>query len=285
MTLTPPSKNEVLTWPHVKDLVHSRLLTFFKTQKTPDFIQDQCFYAMGGKYVRSYLSYLSCRFFYVEDMDWISAAAAVELIHSYSLIHDDLPCMDNASLRRHQPSFWKKYGEQNAVLMGDALLTEAFNLLSHANLYPIQLLNLIRVLSKMAGLKGMVQGQYLDLQSKTPTQADRLKTGGLFAYCLSVGPILADQDYKPFYDLGLELGEVYQLIDDKLDKQGKEIKTGKSVKKDDGKLKVIDLLSLTEYQDLIDEKKDRILTTLRQKTPDFDPVFDDFLEGLLDRKG
>lgn len=138
------------------------------------------------------------------------SACAVELIHSYSLIHDDLPCMDNADTRRGRPSCHKKFGEATAVLAGDALLTLAFEILPDAES--------ARVLARLAGYRGMVGGQSLDLQKDADIrEIHKKKTAALFAASAELGAIASGKYRREMRSYGHSLGLLFQAVDDLLD--------------------------------------------------------------------
>jgi geranylgeranyl diphosphate synthase type II len=147
---------------------------------------------------------------------------AVETIHTYSLVHDDLPCMDDDDIRRGQPTNHVKFSEDMALLAGDSLLTESFLMLARA--YPEQAGELIELVSDGAGLNGMIRGQVLDLGKGKVTESladlielHQLKTGRLIALCLAGPAILAGRPWREFFELGLELGLAFQVKDDLLD--------------------------------------------------------------------
>ena len=177
----------------------------------------------------------------------INICAAVECIHSYSLIHDDLPCMDNDSIRRGKPSTHIKYGEASAVLAGSSLLTLAFEIITEKK-YPISsnLKNeLVRFLARCSGHTGIAEGQELDLKFekkkkkiKQIIDMQKKKTGKLFNFCLYAVATIAnksEKEKKLFSYLGEDIGLLFQLSDDFLDKKGSSKLMGKPVKKDNKK--------------------------------------------------
>jgi len=153
---------------------------------------------------------------------------ALELIHTYSLIHDDLPCMDDDDIRRKKPSLHKAYSESTAVLTGDFLLTLAFEVLANApDITSEQKLKLISCLSQRAGEKGMIGGQVLDIAYQgnfdsltTLVDTHRKKTGALFKAAFEFGAILCNQPLETFQEMGDHLGLAYQIVDDLLDQDG-----------------------------------------------------------------
>jgi geranylgeranyl pyrophosphate synthase len=172
-----------------------------------------------------------------------SAACAVELLHTYSLIHDDLPAMDDDDLRRGKPSLHKAYDEATAILVGDGLQARAFELLAEApGLSDAQRIAMIKVLAAAAGLRGMVGGQYIDIQA-TDTDMDlaalqtmhALKTGALIRASLAIGGIAAGADQKQLSALdnyGTHIGLAFQVTDDILDVEGNSATLGKTQGKD-----------------------------------------------------
>jgi farnesyl diphosphate synthase len=215
-----------------------------------DFPEKKLFDAMrygalgGGKRLRPFLVLNSARIFGVDDDCALRAAAAVECVHCYSLIHDDLPAMDDADLRRGQPTVHKKYDEATAVLAGDALLTLAFEILADPRTHedPQVRCRLVTALAKASGVHGMVGGQMLDLIAETTaldigavTRLQRLKTGELIAFSVEAGAILgktSTQHHNALRAYAHDLGLAFQVIDDLLDAEGTEAETGKSVGRD-----------------------------------------------------
>ncbi|BET36741.1 MULTISPECIES: polyprenyl synthetase family protein [Wolbachia] len=166
-----------------------------------------------AKHIRSFLVIASSSIFNIKVEKAITAAAAIEFIHAYSLIHDDLPCMDNSDTRRGQPSCHKKFGEATAVLAGDALLTLAFEVLSLLNC------EIIKVLSQAIGMKGMVGGQILDIGADFDKikEIHLMKTAKLFAASCEIGAIIGgatDKEREALYNYGINLGLIFQAKDD-----------------------------------------------------------------------
>jgi geranylgeranyl diphosphate synthase type II len=191
----------------------------------------------GGKRFRPVLSLLIAEAFGVGPQRVLPLACAIEFIHTYSLIHDDLPCMDNDDIRRGEPTNHKVFGETTALLAGDALLTEAFLVLSHSyENEPQVAVQLIALLSKAAGIQGMVGGQAIDLKSKDGnlTQADLVemhakKTGALIriaAEGAGVACELTKDKTELCRKFGEALGLAFQIADDLLDSSGAQIEKG-----------------------------------------------------------
>ena len=215
-----------------------------------DFPERKLFDAMrygalnGGKRLRPFLVMSSAKIFGVADDCALRAAAAVECIHCYSLVHDDLPAMDNSDLRRGKPTAHKQFDEATAILAGDALLTLAFEILADSRTHedPQVRCKLVTALAKASGVHGMVGGQMLDLIAETTaldigaiTRLQRLKTGELIAFSAEAGAILGKasvQHHNALRAYAHDLGLAFQIIDDLLDAEGTEEETGKSVGRD-----------------------------------------------------
>ena len=186
----------------------------------------------NGKYVRPQLLFSTLKFFNLFVKKYYSFALAVEMIHTYSLIRDDLPCMDDDDFRRGKPSLHKQYDEGMAVLVGDSLLSDAFFILSqHPN--KKEAMMAIRCLSQCIGSQGMVYGQILDLKNKNEVdlsnekrfKIDVLKTGKLFEYCLTLPAMLTNQTQDKIellQQLAHVLGIIYQIKDDLEDRHNQD---------------------------------------------------------------
>jgi farnesyl diphosphate synthase len=198
----------------------------------------------GGKRFRPFLVVASGALFDVSEAVCLRVGTAVELIHSYSLIHDDLPCMDDDALRRGKPSCHVAFGEALAILVGDALMPLAFELLANATTHPDAAVRatLVSGLAVAAGARGMVGGQVLDLAAESMSldtgavaRLERLKTGALIAFCCDAGAILGhaqDAERRALAAYAHDLGLVYQMADDLLDAEGDAASVGKAVHKD-----------------------------------------------------
>ncbi|MEM9710388.1 MAG: farnesyl diphosphate synthase [Pseudomonadota bacterium] len=211
----------------------------------------------GGKRLRGFLVLESADLFGISAVAALPSAGAIEAIHAYSLIHDDLPCMDDDDLRRGEPTIHVKWDEATAVLAGDALQSYAFGLLAKEDCHPDPEIRvrLIAGLAAAAGAEGMVLGQALDMAAETATRALTLdeisalqahKTGALISWSAQAGAILADMDPGPLARYADALGLAFQIADDILDVEGDETATGKRVGKDDaaGKATFVSLLGL-----------------------------------------
>jgi farnesyl diphosphate synthase len=195
-----------------------------------------------GKRLRPLLVIASSRLFGVSRRSALQVAAAIEMVHAYSLIHDDLPAMDNSDLRRGRPTCHKQFDDATAVLAGDGLLTMAFELLSHPDTHgdPAVRCELISALAGAAGGAGMVGGQMIDLLAErlpdldigAITRLQRMKTGALIAFSCEAGAILAKAPADPRTALrgyAHDLGLAFQIADDLLDVEGSAEETGKPV--------------------------------------------------------
>ena len=204
----------------------------------------------GGKKIRSKVLVDVGSIFNVDYKTLIKVGAAVECIHAYSLIHDDLPCMDNDKLRRGKLSTHIKFGESTAVLAGNSLLTMAFEILSDNSLKINEKikLNLIKRLSECSGHMGIAGGQFLDLRfEKKKISKNKIidmelkKTGKLFSFCCMAPLIIKNKDIKViqlFGKIGSDIGLLFQIADDFIDYKGSTKKAGKKTKKDQKKGKV-----------------------------------------------
>jgi farnesyl diphosphate synthase len=215
--------------------------------------------ALGqGKRLRPFLVVESAALFGVSRQHALRAGAALECVHCYSLVHDDLPAMDDDDLRRGKPTAHKAFDEATAILAGDALLTFAFEILSdeatHPN--PDVRLKLISGLSKAAGVAGMVGGQMLDIEAETRIDSvlsdisliQSLKTGALFRYACEAGAIMGHADPSPLRHYADKIGLAFQIADDILDVESTPEALGKATQKDRimGKATFVDLLGLDE---------------------------------------
>lgn len=191
----------------------------------------------GGKRLRPQLAMMAAAAFGGREEDALPYGAAIECIHTYSLIHDDLPCMDDDDLRRGRPTCHKQFDEATAVLAGDGLLTLAFSIAANAPLSCEQNLAAVRVLSESAGAYGMVEGQVLDMTIKGADvekilEMYRYKTGALLRAAVSLGVIAAGGKGDELDAYAVNLGVAFQLEDDILDICGNTEKLGKPINSD-----------------------------------------------------
>ncbi|HAD86821.1 MAG TPA: farnesyl-diphosphate synthase, partial [Rhodospirillaceae bacterium] len=200
----------------------------------------------GGKRVRPFLVTQSAALFGVDRVSALRAAAAVEMVHCYSLVHDDLPAMDDDDLRRGQPTCHIKFDDATAILAGDALLTMAFQVLADPATHtdPSVRADLVLALSKAAGAHGMVGGQMMDIWAEENelnvaqiTRLQRMKTGELIAVSAEAGAILgkASEDARAaLHAYAHDIGLAFQIADDLLDVEGDAATVGKATGKDAG---------------------------------------------------
>lgn len=212
-----------------RNLIEENIMTFVPaTGPAYATVAEAMRYSLeaGGKRVRPVLTLEFCRILGGDIESALPFAAAVEFIHTYSLIHDDLPCMDNDDFRRGKPSSHKKFGEANALLSGDALLTHAFSCLVRSKSDSKQILSAVRVLSGFSGVNGMIGGQVIDLDGEGKHLSldelflmDKLKTAALIECACSLGCIAAGrEDVIPQVCVFAEnLGIAFQIVDDVLD--------------------------------------------------------------------
>ena len=210
----------------------------------PDTLHDAMLYSLhaGGKRLRPIMVVLACEACHGERIDALPAAAAIELIHTYSLIHDDLPAMDDDDLRRGRPTNHKVFGEGVAILAGDALLTYAFHILARHVRKDSLIRELVMELSYAAGAPGMIGGQAADLLNEyTPGDLDTVnyihthKTAMMFSTACRMGALCADADHchiDMLGDFGLKIGLAFQIIDDMLDITATDKQMGKRTGKD-----------------------------------------------------
>ena len=243
MVIQKSSTKIALELDNFESLVDKRLNSIFqKLIKNQNTIDESISYALSnpGKRIRPTLVFLVGDFLGIEASRLESVAGAIELIHTYSLVHDDLPCMDDDDLRRGKPTLHKQFNESTAVLAGDALQTLAFNLiLEDENLDSTEKQELLSDLAKRIGPEGMVLGQNLDIEyeKKNPSfdeiiEMNRLKTGLLIEFSILSSFYLKGDLTKDWYQLAKNIGISFQLIDDLLDLSETTEKIGKTAKKD-----------------------------------------------------
>ena len=216
----------------------------------------------GGKKIRSKVLIDFGSLLSIEYKTLIAIGASVECIHAYSLIHDDLPCMDNDKIRRGKPSTHIKFGESTAVLAGNSLLTMAFEILSSPTLKISEKIkiNLIQKLSECSGHLGIAGGQYLDLSyEKKKISKNKIiemeikKTGKLFSFCCAAPVIIKNKNIKEikfFENIGSDIGLLFQIADDLIDFKGNSKIAGKKTGKDQKKGKAT-LISSLGYMNAI----------------------------------
>ena len=255
------------------------LIKFLKRQKKSLLIKPMKYGAIsGGKKIRSTIIFDTGRIFNIREKKLLNICVAVECIHSYSLIHDDLPCMDDDRFRRGKPSTHIKFGEASAVLAGSSLLTLAFEIIADKKylLDPKIKNEIIRSLASCSGHTGIAGGQELDLKFENKKKKfnqiidmQRKKTGKLFNFCLYAVAVIAkktENEKKSLSNLGEDIGLLFQLADDFLDKKGSKKLAGKPVKKDNkkGKSTLISLIGEKKAYSYANNLKKKILRNLKK---------------------
>lgn len=242
---------------HAASLTEARLQAEIATQPASTVRDAMAYAARGGKKLRGFLVLESARLHGLGQELAVQPAAAIEAVHAYSLVHDDLPAMDDDSLRRGQPTVHVKWDEATAVLVGDALQALAFGLLARDDAAPTPQarLDLLATLAHAAGASGMVLGQALDIAAETAptpltldqiTQLQAGKTGALITWSACAGARMAGADTGPLAAYAGALGLAFQIADDILDIEGDPALAGKRLQKDQaaGKATFVSLLGL-----------------------------------------
>ena len=255
----------------------------------------------GGKRLRPFLVYETAKLFDIDFEDSIRTAVALEMLHSYSLIHDDLPAMDNDDLRRGKPTCHKQFDEATAILAGDGLLTYAFEILSSPRTCEdtSTRCELISLLASGAGaFDGMVAGQMLDLVAENLPQSEEsehlikhieeMKTGRLIRFACEAGAVLGHADYpqrQAIIDYSRKIGIAFQIADDILDVEGEQALVGKTLNKDasQGKVTFVSLYGLENAKQiakqLISEAK-KIISVFGNKSQNLQ----DLAQYIIERK-
>ena len=256
------------------------LLQYFKKQDTKSYLLKPMKYGLfpGGKGFRSKIIADTGKIFNINYHILRALSAAVECVHSYSLIHDDLPSMDDDDMRRGKLSTHKKFGESTAILSGNSLLTLAFEILSDKKLKLKSKIKteLIYSLAICSGHSGMAGGQYLDLNFEHKkvnksllTEMQNKKTGKLFSFCCGSSAIIKEKKLSVKRDLnqiGLQMGLLYQISDDLIDVRGNSNKVGKLTKKDikRGKATLINLLGYNNALEFAYSLKNKIVNKIKK---------------------
>ena len=255
------------------------LIKFLNKQKKSLLVKPMKYGVIsGGKKIRSTIILDTGKIFNVENKKLLNICAAVECIHSYSLIHDDLPCMDNDAFRRGKPSSHIKFGEASAVLAGSSLLTLAFEIIADKKyILNSKIKNdIIKFLASCSGHTGIAGGQELDLKFENKKKRfnqiidmQKKKTGKLFNFCMyAVGAVARVRPKEKLFlsNLGEDIGLLFQLADDFLDRQGSKKKLGKPVKKDNkkGKSTIINLVGQKKAYLYANNLKRKILRKLEK---------------------
>jgi farnesyl diphosphate synthase len=213
---------------------------------SPRLLSSMRYAALGaGKRLRPFLVIESARLLNVPSASALRVGAALECVHCYSLVHDDLPAMDNDDLRRGKPTVHRKFDEATAILAGDSLLTLAFEILAHGETHPDAGVRnaLVLELAKASGKDGMAGGQMLDIEAEAETSAplehiiriQAHKTGALFRFACEAGAIMAGVDRAPLRRYADDIGLAFQITDDLLDLESTPQQLGKATQKDAGK--------------------------------------------------
>lgn len=242
----------------------------------------------GGKHFRAQLCLGTTEALTPQKLEnALPIALAIEMIHSYSLIHDDLPSVDNADFRRGIATIHKKYDEVTAILVGDALNTEAFYRISKANLDDNIKIKCIEILSQNAGSSGMVLGQAIDcffekkrLEISQVEFLHRHKTGALIAASLKLGAIIAEIEPKKadeLYEIGLKLGLAFQINDDLIDATSTDEKAGKPVGHDEFKNSFTNLIGVENSQ----KRMQNLITQIEQDCQNFAPNLQNLIKNLI----
>jgi farnesyl diphosphate synthase len=227
----------------------------------------------GGKRMRAFLVLETASLFDVAPIDAARVAASVEMLHAYSLVHDDLPAMDDDDLRRGKPTTHRAFDEATAILAGDALLTRAFELLAEPATHPDAEARcaLVMALGLASGAGGMAGGQMIDMASEglelgaaEVTRLQALKTGRLFQYSVEAGAILGGADLaqrRALASYGADIGTAFQVADDILDTEGTAEQIGKTAGKDAaaGKATMVSVLGVIQARALAAELSDRAI--------------------------
>lgn len=242
------------------------------SQQKPERLHQAMRYTTldGGKRVRPLLVFAAGALFDANHSLLIRAATAVEMIHVYSLVHDDMPCMDDDALRRGKPTVHVKYDDATALLVGDALQAQAFSVLSESNGNPASILAMVRLLAHAAGSAGMCAGQAIDLASigiplSLPDleQMHRLKTGAILRASVFLGAmcgkVLTPEEVFALEAYSRAVGLAFQVVDDILDATADSVTLGKTAGKDaaDNKPTYVSILGLEKSQELAEELREK----------------------------
>ena len=274
------------------------LIKFLKKQQSSLLVRPMKYGVIsGGKKIRSTIIFDAGKIFNISEKKLINICAAVECIHSYSLIHDDLPCMDNDTIRRGKPATHIKFGEASAVLAGSSLLTLAFEIIADKkySLNPKAKNEIIKFLSSCSGHTGIAGGQELDLKFENKKKGinqiidmQKKKTGKLFNFCLYAVGVVAKKNTKDklfLSNLGEEIGLLFQIADDFLDFRGLKKLLGKSVKKDHkkGKSNLLNLMGEKKAYLFANNLKRKILRKLEKHGKNAKELIST-IEFILERK-
>ena len=279
-------------------VVDKFLVKFLNKQKPSSLVNPMQYGVIsGGKKIRSTIIFDAGKMFNISEKKLINICAAVECIHSYSLIHDDLPCMDNDTVRRGKPATHIKFGEASAVLAGSSLLTLAFEIIVDKKylLNPKAKNEIIKSLASCSGHTGIAGGQELDLKFENKKKGikeiidmQKKKTGKLFNFCLHAVGVVSKKNIKEklfLSNLGEEIGLLFQLADDFLDYNGSKKLLGKPVKKDHkkGKSTLLNLMGEKKAYLFANNLKRKILRKLEKHGKNAKELIST-IEFILERK-
>ncbi len=283
---------------HIRKTVEKRIAEHIVIQQSPQKkLFEAALYSLNspGKRLRPILTILAAEMFGVDISISLDPAIAIEMIHTYSLIHDDLPCMDDDDLRRGLPTLHKAYDEAHATLTGDFLLTYAFEILSQSKTSDYQKVKLIEMIAKRAGGNGMIAGQVADLafEGKTISKKELFfmhshKTAHLISACFECAALLGDatqEERENLFILGQNVGLAYQIIDDILDETSSTASLGKTVGSDRSHQKassivVLGLEKAKSYAKILQLKALQNLDSLKRESPRLKA----FISKLISRK-
>ena len=257
-----------------KDIIESYLASCFVEDEPQKKLFESMRYSLlaGGKRIRGALCLAFCELCGGDVSKALPFAAALEMVHCYSLIHDDLPCMDNDDFRRGKPTNHRVYGEAQAILAGDGLLTAAFSQLAKANLPAERIVKSVRTLAYCSGELGMVGGQILDMEAEQRpcTQQDvydiqSRKTGALICAACCLGVIAAggtQQQENAANDYAKSLGLAFQIRDDILDVIGDAAKLGKATGVDEKKNTFVRIYGIDRCEEMVKEETEKAIESL-----------------------
>ena len=245
MTSTPETQFEIALQ-DVATATDAMLDQLLSQSASPRLLSAMRYAALGaGKRLRPFLVIESARLFNMPQAQALRVGAALECVHCYSLVHDDLPAMDNDDLRRGKPTTHKKFDEATAILAGDSLLTLAFEILAHDETHEDASVRstLVVELAKASGMNGMAGGQMLDIEAEKESSSalehimliQSHKTGALFRFACEAGAIMAGADRSPLRGYADDIGLAFQITDDLLDLGSTPAELGKATQKDSGK--------------------------------------------------
>jgi geranylgeranyl diphosphate synthase type II len=259
----------------LREAVDQHLATIhFSSEPSTAGLDEAMRYSLlaGGKRIRPVLCLATAKSLGHEVEPYLGLAAALEMVHTYSLVHDDLPAMDDDDLRRGQPTSHIKYGEAVAILAGDGLFAEAVRLMASVDSDPARALEAVQLLTSATGVEGMVGGQYVDvtatgLDAEGLRHLHSLKTGRLIRVSVETALALAGVDPAergPYHRFASELGILFQIVDDILDVTGTDVELGKPQGSDErhGKVTYVSLYGLQDAKGLASQSHDQAVSAL-----------------------